>query len=267
VTIPHRARALVYCALLVALSWLALSSAPGSAAPRHRTVARHVMGLHRRHAGGKQQSLNWAGYIRTGAHFTSAAGSWNVPTLKSTHNGFSSTWVGIDGATANDRYLIQTGTEADVVGGRRGYRAWWEIITPTDVAPETVFPGLTIHPGDSITASVSRNSNGTWTLRLRDNTTGRAAAHTAPFAGPGATAEWIQEDTWVNGYISTAPNWGSVTFRRLQLDHANPHLKPSEAVDIVDGKGTREASTGAPTATGGGFTVTWLTTGTRTAAS
>lgn len=265
-TISYRIRTALLGALLVTASWTALGPVVGTATA-HGDSARHVMGLHRRHAGGKQQSLNWAGYIRTGGHFTSAAGSWTVPTLKSTHNGFSSTWVGIDGATADDHFLIQTGTEADVVGGRRSYRAWWEIITPLDVAPETVFKSLTIHPGDAISASVSKNANGMWTLRLRDNTTGRSAVHTAPFAGPGSTAEWIQEDTWVNGYISTAPNWGSVTFRLLRLNHANPHLKASEAVDIVDGAGTREAATGAPAPSGGGFTVTWLATGTKTAAS
>jgi hypothetical protein len=189
-----------------------------------------------------------------------------VPTLKSTYDGYSSTWVGIDGASPDDRYLIQTGTEADVSGGRRTYRAWWEIITPTDVAPEVVFPNLVITPGDSISATVYQASAGRWTMRLRDNTTGHSASHTADFAGPGASAEWIQEDTDVNGYISSAPNWGAVTFRRLLLNAASPRLQPAEAVDIVDRDGTRETSTSLPTPSGSGFTVAWLATGTRTAA-
>jgi hypothetical protein len=222
------------------------------------------MGLHRRRATGQQQSLNWAGYIRKRSDITSASGSWTVPTLKSTYNGYSSTWVGVDGATSTDRYLIQTGTEADVVGGRRSYRAWWEIITPTDVAPETLFSNLVVHAGDSMSASVAKVAAGKWTMRLRDNTTGHSASHTAAFAGPGSSAEWIQEDTDVDGYISAAPNWGSVRFHRLLLNHANPVLVASESVDIVDSNGTREASTSAPTSTGSGFTVTWLAPGTRT---
>ena len=139
------------------------------------------MGLHRRRHGTRQQSLNWSGYVRTGKGFTSASASWTVPTLTSTHDGYSSTWVGIDGATSSDRYLIQTGTEADVSGGRRSYRAWWEVITPTDVAPETLFDNLTIQPGDHITASVSRSAGGRWSMRLRDTTTGHSASHTTAF--------------------------------------------------------------------------------------
>jgi hypothetical protein len=224
------------------------------------------MGRHRRH-GGRQQSLNWSGYIRSGRGFTSASASWTVPSLTSTHDGYSSTWVGVDGATSGDGYLIQTGTEGDVSGGRRTYNAWWEVITPDDVAPETRFTKLTIAPGDSITASVRRTTAGRWTMRLRDNTTRHSASHTAAFAGPGSSAEWVQEDTDVNGFISAAPDWGSVRFRTLRLNGANPKLKAREAVDIVDSHGTREARTSAPVKAGNGFTVTWLAPGTRTAAN
>jgi hypothetical protein len=267
---PSHLHRVLLATLLIAVSWAgiaasATASATASAAAADRT-GRHVMGLHRRHADAKQQSLNWAGYIRAGSALTSVSGSWTVPTLTTTHDGYSSTWVGIDGATGSDRYLIQTGTEADVSGGRRSYRAWWEVITPTDVAPETLFGTLAVHPGDSISASVAKVSTGRWVMRLHDNTTGRSASHTASFAGSGSSAEWIQEDTDVNGYISAAPDWDSVTFRRLLLNHANPKLAPDEAVDLVDAQGTREAATSPPTSTGSGFTVRWLATGTRTAA-
>ena len=250
--------------LLVALSWAGLVAA-AAAEPTSGHTSRHIMALHRRHANAKQQSLNWAGYVRSGHSFTSTSASWTVPHLTTTHDGYSSTWVGIDGATATDHYLIQTGTEADVSGGRRSYLAWWEVITPSDVAPETLFR-LAIRPGDSMSASVSKVSTGRWVMRLRNNTTGHSASHTASFAGRGLSAEWIQEDTTVNGYISTAPNWGSVTFRKLLLNHANPKLRPAEAVDLVDAHGTREAATSAPTSSGDGFTVRWLATGTRTVA-
>lgn len=238
---------------------------PAATSHRHR-VSPHVMGRHRAHSG-RQQSLNWAGYIRNGHGFTSVNATWTVPTVTSTHDGYSSTWVGIDGATSGDGYLIQTGTEADVSGGRRTYDAWWEVITPIDVAPETLFPKLSIKPGDSISASVTKAASGRWTMRLRDNTTGVSASHTTSFAGPGKSAEWIQEDTDVNGSISTAPDWHAVAFTRLALNGVNPKLKPAEAVDLVDSHGTREAATGAPTASGSGFTVTWLATGTKTRAS
>jgi hypothetical protein len=270
VKLTHRICAAMLVPALGALGSLVVGPADvaEAAASTHLAhhVSPHVMGRHRTHSDGKQQSLNWSGYIRGGSSFTSASGSWTVPTLTSTHDGYSSTWVGIDGATSGDSYLIQTGTEADVSGGRRAYRAWWEVITPSDEAPETLFSNLVINPGDSVSASVAKSSSGRWTMRLVDNTSGHSAQHTAAFAGTGKSAEWIQEDTDVNGYISTAPDWGSVTFRHLRLDGANPALAPAEAVDIVDSQGTREASTGAPTTSGDGFTVTWLATGTKTSA-
>jgi Peptidase A4 family len=269
VQISPRSLVAAVAASAAALTLLTVSppTAAGATAPHARPVRHvspHVMGLHRRHAGAKQQSLNWSGYIRTGKSFTRASGSWTVPAVTTTPAGYSSTWVGIDGASGSDRYLIQTGTEADASGGRRSYQAWWEVITPSNVAPETVFTKLTIHPGDSVSASISKASSGRWTMRLVDNTTGHSASHTATFAGRGSSAEWIQEDTDVDGYISTAPDWKSVTFRRLTLNGANPKLRAAEAVDLVDSHGTREVSTGAPTAAGSGFKVTWLAAGTRT---
>jgi hypothetical protein len=273
VFLDRRSVVAVLAAAITALSLFAVPRADAQqvvrAVPAHATQridAAHVMGLHRRRAGSNQQSLNWSGYIRTGRSFNRASASWHVPSLKTTYDGYSSTWVGIDGATSTDGYLVQTGTEADVSGGRRSYRAWWEVITPSNVAPETVFADLTVRPGDSISAAVYKASSGRWTMRLRDNTTGHSASHTADFAGPGSSAEWIQEDTDVNGYISAAPDWGTVTFRYLRLDGANPSLVASEAVDIVDSAGTREDRTSAPTPSGSGFTVTWLAHGTRTAA-
>jgi hypothetical protein len=271
VHVCHRFSAAALTATLCLASWLVPSLSAAESSPGIRTVAAthrtspHIMGRHRRHANAKQQSLNWSGYIRAGHAFTTASGSWTVPTLTTAHDGYSSTWVGIDGASSSDRYLIQTGTEADVSSGRRSYRAWWEVITPTDVAPETLFPNLTVRPGDSISATVAQVSSGRWLMRLRNNTTGHSASHTATFAGPGSSAEWIQEDTDVNGSISTAPDWQSVTFRRLRLNGASPKLTPDDAVDIVDSHGTREDSTSTPNAAGNGFTVTWLATGTRTA--
>jgi hypothetical protein len=210
---------------------------------------------------GVQRSYNWSGYVRQGSGLTSASASWTVPTVTTTYNGYSSTWVGIDGMT--DGYLIQTGTEQDVVNNQPRYDAWYEVISPHRVAPEVVFTGLAIRPGDAITASVVKVSSGSWTMSLRDNTTGASASHTAKFNGPGTSAEWIQEDTDVNGYISAAPDWQSVTFTGATVNGANPNLQYSESMDIYDGNGTQEDDTGSP-AGGNGFTVQWLAPGTPT---
>jgi hypothetical protein len=243
---------------------LALLSAAALAAPpagTARTPEANALVHKHRFAAGK--SLNWAGYIKTGTGLTSSSASWQVPTLKTDHDGYSSTWVGIDGAASNDQYLIQTGTEADVVHGRAQYHAWWEVITPTDPAPETLFL-LAVHPGDSIRATVTKGTTGRWTMSLRNATTGHAASHATFFAGPGKSAEWIQEDTDVNGYISAAPNWQSVTFAHVTLNGTGPKLSSTQATDIVDSKGVKETATSTPNATKDGFSVRWLAAGSRT---
>jgi hypothetical protein len=212
-----------------------------------------------------EESENWSGYIRSGSSgaFTKSTAAWTVPTVSTTYPGYSSTWVGIDGAASNDDYLIQTGTEADVVNGRAEYYAWWEVITPSDEAPEVRY-NTTVKPGDAITASVTKGSSGNWTMSLTDKTSGVTSTHTSSYAGPGESSEWIQEDTDVNNEISPAPDWHSVTFTAITLDGGNPDLKAGDAVVIVDGQGTQETSISAPNSNDKGFTVTWLTTGTAT---
>jgi hypothetical protein len=263
-----RARLLTVAATAACiLAATVVGQGPASAASSHTMLTPHFVGVRHDASGAKsanEQSLNWSGYIQSGSGYTASTATWTVPTLKTTYNGYSSTWVGVDGASSNDEYLIQTGTEADVVNKKASYDAWWEVITPTDEAPETLFGTLTIHAGDSITASVSKGTGGKWTMSLTDTTTGKSASHSSSFAGPGQSAEWIQEDTDVNGYISAAPDWQSVAFSNVTTNGAAENLRNATAVDIYDNKGNHEDSTGAPNAAGNGFTVTWLATGTRT---
>lgn len=229
----------------------------------HPLVGRKPRGSKTGRVAAGSTSTNWAGYAQTGSagQFRSSTASWTVPKTATTYPGYSSTWVGVDGAA--NSYLTQTGTEADVVNGKVSYYAWWEVITPSDPAPETRFSRFPISPGDAITASVVTNGT-TSTMTLTDTTTGQTASKTAAYTGPGASAEWIQEDTDVNGYISTAPNWGSVTFRAITVNGASPALTSSQSIDIVDGQGTQETRTSAPNSTANGFTTTWLATGTQT---
>ena len=232
--------------------------------PAAATVT-HVHRLHGLTAVGPsatRHSLNWAGYIEPG-RFTSVSGSWRVPTLRTTVNGYSSTWVGVDGATAGDGYLLQTGTEQDVVHGRASYYAWYEVITPADVAPERPIRGMTIRPGDSMTATLTRVSATTWSFSLRDNTLRETGSLRLAFSGHGRSAEWIEEDTDVNGTISPAPDWQSVAFSGASVNGANADLVSRQAVNLVDTHGTVEASTGPPVG-GNSFAVTWHAPGTPT---
>ena len=231
---------------------VAATSGPAAAGVNHRNLR-----------AGVQHSYNWSGYAQTGAAgaFHSVTAVWTVPTLTTTYNGYSSTWVGIDGF--NDGYLVQTGTEADVVNHRPHYDAWWEVITPSNPAPEVVYGNFPVQPGDKITGSVVKGNGGKWTMKLVDARTGKTATHTAAFNGPGQSAEWIQEDTQVNGVISPAPDWQTVHFSQATANGANPQLKYSQSIDIRDTHGTKEDNTAAPVG-GNSFTVKWLAPGTGT---
>lgn len=242
----------VVLVLVLAAGSVAATSGPAAAAVNHRNLR-----------AGAQSSYNWSGYAQTGAAgaFHSISAVWTVPTLKTTDNGYSSTWVGVDGF--NDGYLVQTGTEADVVNHQAHYDAWWEIITPANPAPEVIYRTFSVQPGDKITGSVVKGTGGKWTMKLVDARTGKIATHTAAFAGPGQSAEWIQEDTQVNGVISPAPNWQTVHFSQATANGANPQLKYSQSIDIRDTHGTKEDTTLAPTG-GNAFTVKWLAPGTGT---
>ena len=243
----------------------AVTAAPAASTTTSAAAVTHVHRLHGLTSGGRsaaRHSLNWAGYIEPG-RFTSASGSWRVPTLRTTVDGYSSTWVGVDGATSGDGYLLQTGTEQDVVHGRASYYAWYEVITPTDVAPERPIRGMTIHPGDVMTATLTRNSATSWTFSLRDNTLRETGSLRVSYAGRGRSAEWIEEDTDVDGTISRAPDWQSVAFSGATVDGADANLSYRMAVDLVDTHGTVEASTGAPVG-GSFFAVTWHAPGTPT---
>jgi Peptidase A4 family len=247
---------------LVTVGLAAMSPVSAVAAPKSFTHENHAPLLRHGHAG-VQKSLNWSGYIKSGGTgaFKKSTASWTVPTLKTNHNGFSSTWVGIDGAT--DGFLIQTGTEADVINGRTHFDAWWEVITPTNEAPEVVFTAITVHAGDAITATVAKGTGGKWTMTLNDITAGKTGTHTAAFSGPGKSAEWIQEDPAVGSTISAAPDWQKVSFKNITANGVNPKLVFSQSVDIYDSHNTQEDNTAAPTG-GNAFTVTWLATGTPT---
>src|SRR4029077_12176370 len=124
-------------------------------------------------------SSNWSGYAQTGT-FTRATGAWVVPTVaRSRKATYSSQWVGIDGF--NNASLIQTGTEADFYNGSAHYAAWWEILP----AAETVIPAITVHPGDHMTASITKGSGSGsgWTITISDVTRGKRASRRS-----GATA-------------------------------------------------------------------------------
>jgi hypothetical protein len=139
---------------------------------------------------GADMSRNWTGYSATGGTFTSITGTWIVPHVNaasSTAGSADATWVGIGGVKTRD--LIQAGSEAEVVGpGDTVYDTWIELL-PT---PPTVVP-LAVVPGDSLTVTITEAQPGTWSILLKNNTTGKTYQQNVPYQSSKSSAEWVEE--------------------------------------------------------------------------
>jgi len=168
-------------------------------------------------------SSNWSGYAKTGG-YTSVTAAWVVPSVAASRKAtYSSQWVGIDGF--NNSSLIQTGTEADFYNGSAHYGAWWEILP----AAETVIPSISVHPGDHMTASITKGSGSTWTITIADSTTNKSFTTQQTYAGPGTSAEWIEEAPSVGGHIATLANYSSPdTFDPGTANGGNPRLTAAD---------------------------------------
>lgn len=169
-------------------------------------------------------SENWSGYAVTGTSgaYNSVSSSWTQPKLNCaalSENSYSAYWVGLDGFS--DQTVEQIGTEANCLNNQASYSAWYEMY-PSN--PYEVQLGLTINPGDQISANVSYNpstvtkvptfhgrtreviTNASYSLSINDNTTGKSFTSTL---SPRQTyqrssAEVITEAPYSNGVLPLA---------------------------------------------------------------
>ena len=198
------------------------------------------------------ESSNWSGYAATGSNgeFTSVSASWVQPTLTcSSTTTYSSYWVGLDGYS--NSALEQTGTEADCIGGKAEYGAWWEVLPASESAYS-----VTVKAGDSLSASVVDNGNGTFTMKLTDSTQGWSKSTTADGSSgyQDSSAEVIAEATEVNGQIAKLSNFGTVTFTGATAGGtALGSLSPTEIVM----EGSRDVKAQPGTISGGTFSDVW----------
>ena len=157
------------------------------------------------------QSLNWSGYAVTGSagSVSDVKGSWIVPAIVGSYpatNQYSSFWVGIDGYTSNT--VEQTGTDSDCQSGIPTYYAWYEFYPQRSF----IISSLTIKPGDTMFAEVNYSSKNSFTVVIRDQTTGKAFSTSHKVSSAARTsAEWIAEAPSSGGILPLA-NFGAVNF-------------------------------------------------------
>jgi hypothetical protein len=214
-------------------------------------------------------STNWAGYAVTGAagSVSQVSGNWVVPAVSSSVSGYSSAWVGIDGY--NSSSVEQIGTDSDYLNGRAQYYAWYEMYP---AAPVNL--SLAIHPGDTVSASVSYSGTNHFTLTITDVTTSGSFSTTQTSStAQRSSAEWIQEaPSSIRGVLPLA-NFGTIDFSGASAT-VNGTTGPADnswsntnlyQIDMVTKTGALKATTSSLSDSGdpltSNFSVTWNSSG------
>jgi hypothetical protein len=207
-------------------------------------------------------TFNWSGYAdsaTTDGAFTKVSGTWNTPKVTCTaEDTITSEWVGIDGFTSST--VEQDGTLDWCFEGTATYFTWYEMYPAG-----TIEVGTSLAPGDSITATVSRNGTN-YTLSLTD------AAHPANSFSKTATcaaatcldtsAEWIAERPAFS--IGIAPLADYITWKVTGATETASgktgtisSFSPNDVLTMVDATDSYNLSTSSDLTTGNSFITTW----------
>ncbi len=215
---------------------------------------------------GSFQSTNWSGYAVTGASgsVSIAKGSWVVPAIQGSCTStaqYSSFWVGIDGF--NSGTVEQTGTDSDCQNGVPTYYAWYEFYPH----PSFLISGMTITPGDTITAQASFNGR-SFTVTITDTHTGASFSTSARVrSAQRSSAEWIAEAPSSSGGILPLADFGTVSFSSCTATvGGTPGTIGSfgssvQVITMVSSSGAVKAQPSSLSGSGDSFSVTWKSSG------
>jgi Peptidase A4 family len=136
---------------------------------------------------------NWSGYEVNGyvGEYTSVTSNWVQPYVNCASDQAVGFWVGLDGEQGPANPTVeQTGTAVSCSGGSASYYAWYEMYPNNPVEY-----GNGVAPGDNLTATVTADANGQYTLYLRDITQGWAenSVVSPPEATQNSSAEIVVE--------------------------------------------------------------------------
>ncbi len=204
---------------------------------------------------GSGRSRNWSGYAATGGTFTAVSGTWTVPQptgSRATASG--ATWVGIGGVRSRD--LIQAGTEENVLGsGQVRYSAWIETLPqPSHRVP------LRVNPGDSVTVTISQQTDGRWLISMKNNTTGQSYQTTEQYNSSLSSAEWIEEAPSGGRRVLPLENFGTVQFTAASATKDGKKVNLTQAgarpITMIDGNGNALAVPSTLGSDGASFSIT-----------
>ena len=169
-------------------------------------------------------SLNWSGYAATGGSYTSVNGTWTVPAISAASNsGASVVWVGIGGVSGRD--LIQAGTQAITDStGQTSYKAWYELLP----AGSRIIP-LTINANDSVTVSMSKQTDGQWLIDFKNNTRGQDHQTIVAYNSTLSSAEWIVEVPAIQRSFTALNDFGTVNFTNCAVGQNGVLVSPDQS--------------------------------------
>jgi len=262
-------------ALIVLLSAILVSKAPLPARPFSGLAGYHhdPAIIHQRH-GSNATSTNWSGYAVTGANgsVTDVKGSWIVPTVTcaGAPDSYSSSWVGIDGYASNT--VEQIGIDADCVGGKPNYFAWFEFYPHWPYTINTV----AVQPGDTILAEVNYGAKGQFTVTLTNVYQNQTfSTSTKMPQAKLSSAEWITEAPSSSGVLPLA-NFGTAFFGQNNTGQTGTgyatvsgkagaigSFNPTDVIriDMVTSSGALKAQTSTLSTDGTSFTDAWISPG------
>src|SRR5438132_6044495 len=215
---------------------------------------------------GSVSSTNWSGFAVTGSagSVSDAKGSWVVPTIQGncpSTNQYSSFWVGIDGYSSGT--VEQTGTDSDCQNGVPTYYAWYEFFPH----PSFLINGLTVRPGDHMTAEASFNGR-SFTVTITDTSTGVSFSTSARVrSAQRSSAEWIAEAPSSSGGILPLADFGTVSYSSCTATvNGTPGTIGSfgssvQVITMVSNSGAVKAQPSSLSSSGDSFSVTWKSSG------
>lgn len=170
---------------------------------------------------------NWAGYLVHNQTFTDVEATWVVPTA--TGSGRSSHWVGIGLGQSKTYPLVQAGEESLADGSAYG---WVETVYAGETnGAEVPVSGLTGIAGHTLGVHVHFGTDGSTSIHLVDETTGKNYYPTAPsYSGmkDDGHAEVISEDP--NDMAQPLANFGQVIFTGCEAASAATGWKDFDAL-------------------------------------
>jgi Peptidase A4 family len=196
-------------------------------------------------------STNWSGYAVTGSRYTSITASWTEPTVSCTGaTAYSSFWVGLDGDTSNT--VEQTGADADCSGSTPQYYAWYEMYPKYPVNLRQP-----VSPKDNLTATVTTDGRGGFTLTISDTTKGWTNTTTARLKSAKlASAEVIAEAPSSSGGVLPLANFGTVNFSGAKANGATL-TSSTPGIDPITMQSGSTVKAQPSSISNGSFSVTW----------